>query len=232
MRKLRGAAQAIEGMLERDERAVTVPKRTSVRGQAHKLAYINDEEAALLRARGGGVDRDGGQIMHRGVPAYYDADGNGNATDSSNPTGSESAASSGGGYSDGSGGDGGSAFGGGGPGAAVTSAEAAAAAERKKRLDAGEYIPSEKPYATPAPFYAPMPAGLGGPPAGTVSPFAGFRGALGAPPVMQPFALNPAPARPAVDAFAPLPPAPMPMQMPRADQTTSFFDYLRMLRGY
>lgn len=228
MRKLRGATQAIEGMLERDERAVTVPKRTSVRGQAHKLAYINDEEAALLRSRGGGVDRDGGQIMHRGVPAYYDADGSGNATDSGNPTGGDSApGGQGGGYNDGGGGG----YGGGGAPAAM-SPEAAAAADRRKRLNAGEYIPSETPFATPAPFFAPMPAGLGGPPAGTVSPFASFRDALGAPPVMQPYALNPAPARPSMDAFAPLPPAPMPMQMPRADQTTGFFDYLRMLRGY
>jgi hypothetical protein len=224
---MRQAQRAIEGMLSRDERAVTVPKRTSVRGQPHKLAYINDDEAALLRSRGGGVDRDGGQIMHRGVPAYYDADGNGNATDSGNPTGG-GGADSGGGYNNDSGGDGGY----GGPAAAATSPMDPAAADRRKRLNAGEYIPSETPFATPTPFYAPMPAGLGGPPPGMSSPFAGFRDALGAPPAMPPFALNPAPARPAVDAFAPLPPAPMPMPTPRADQTTSFFDYLRLLRGY
>jgi hypothetical protein len=218
----------VKGLLDAP-RKVTVPKRTSVRGQPHKLAYINDEEAALLRSRGGGVDRDGGQIMHRGVPAYYDADGSGNATDSSNPTGGDTSADSGGGYNEGNGGDGG--YGGGG-GMAAPSPETAAAAERRRRLNAGEYIPSATPFATPAPFFAPTPAGMGGPPPGTVSPFTGFRNALGAPPVMQPFALNPAPARPAVGAFAPLPPAPMPIPMPRADQTPGFFEYLRLLRGY
>lgn len=226
---MRQAQRAIEGMLDRDERApVTVPKRTSVRGQPHKLAYINDEEAALLRSRGGGVDRDGGQIMHRGVPAYYDADGNGNATDSGNPTGGDSGpGSQGGGYNNDSGGDGG--YGGGGVG--VSTADPVAA-DRRKRLNAREYIPSETPYATPAPVYAPMPAGLGGPPPGAVSPFAGFRNALGMPPAMSPYALNPAPARPAMDAFAPLPPAPMPPTFQRADQTPGFFEYLRLLRGY
>ncbi len=224
MSRMRQAQRAIEGMLDRDERApVTVPKRTSVRGQPHKLAYINDEEAALLRSRGGGVDRDGGQIMHRGVPAYFAGD---NADSGTANTSGDSTSSSSGGYNNESGGD---SYGGGGVGA---SAVDRAAADRRKRLNAGEYIPSETPYATPAPVYAPMPAGLGGPPPGKASPFAGFRNALGMPPVMSPYALNPAPARPAMDAFAPLPPAPMPMQMPRADQTPGFFEYLRLLRGY
>ena len=218
----------MKGLLDAPSK-ITVPKRTSVRGQPHKLAYINDEEAALLRSRGGGVDRDGGQIMHRGVPAYYDADGSGNATDSGNPTGGDSGPSDqGGGYNDGNGGDGGGYGGGGGGGVPMDPV----AADRQRRLNAGEYIPSETPYATPTPFFAPAPTGLGLSPAAGVSPFASFRSALGAPPVMQPFALNPAPVRPAVDAFAPLPPAPMPMQMPRADQTPGFFEYLRMLRGY
>ena len=227
MSKMRQAQRAIEGMLEQDERAVKVPKRTSVRGQPHKLAYINDEEAALLRSRGGGVDRDGGQIMHRGVPAYMDDSGGGSSNAGPDGGGQGHSASNDTNSSN-SGGDGGY----GGPAAAATSPMNAAAADRRKRLNAGEYIPSETPYATPAPSYAPMPAGLGGPPPGMSSPFAGFGAALGAPPAMTPYALNPAPARPAVDAFAPLPPAPMPMQMPRADQTTSFFDYLRLLRGY
>jgi hypothetical protein len=228
--KMRQAQRAIEGMLSRDERAVKVPKRTSVRGQPHKLAYINDEEAALLRSRGGGVDRDGGQIMHRGVPAYFSENSSSEAGQGHSNSGAADASgpSSGGGYNNDSGSDGGY----GGPAAAATSPMDAAAADRRKRLNAGEYIPSETPYATPTPSYAPMPAGLGGPPPGMSSPFAGFGAALGAPPVMTPYALNPAPARPAVDAFAPLPPAPMPMPMPRADQTTSFFDYLRLLRGY
>ena len=215
---------------------VTVPKRTAVRGQAHKLAYINDEEAALLRSRGGGVDRDGGQIMHRGVPAYFSegsvSDSNDSGAGGSTGHGGASGSPAGmdNGYNNDSGGD--SYGGGGGGGGSASAADRAAAADRRKRLNAGEYIPSETPYTNPTPFFAPAPTGLGGPPAGTVSPFASFRGALGAPPVMSPYALNPAPARPAMDTFAPLPPAPMPMPMPRADQTASFFDYLRMLRGY
>lgn len=226
MRKLRGAAKAIEGLLERDERAVTVPKRTSVRGQPHKLAYINDEEAALLRSRGGGVDRDGGQIMHRGVPAYVDDSGGGSSN--AGPDGGGQGHNASNDSNTSNSGGGGDSYAG---GAAAPAADPAAA-DRKKRLDAGEYIPSETPYATPAPFYAPMPSGLGGPPPGTASPFAGFGAALGAPPVMQPYALNPAPARPTMDTFAPLPPAPMPMPTPRADQTPGYFEYLRLLRGY
>lgn len=42
------------------------PRRTNVRGQPHMLAYINQEEANLLKALGGA-----GKPVH-GVPAYYD----------------------------------------------------------------------------------------------------------------------------------------------------------------
>lgn len=42
------------------------PRRTNVRGQPHMLAYINDEEASLLKALGGA-----GKPVH-GVPAFYD----------------------------------------------------------------------------------------------------------------------------------------------------------------
>lgn len=42
------------------------PRRTNVRGQPHMLAYINQEEASLLKALGGA-----GKPVH-GVPAFYD----------------------------------------------------------------------------------------------------------------------------------------------------------------
>ncbi len=42
------------------------PRHTNVRGQPHMLAYINDEEASLLKALGGA-----GKPVH-GVPAFYD----------------------------------------------------------------------------------------------------------------------------------------------------------------
>lgn len=42
------------------------PRRTQIKGQDHMLAYINDEEASLLKALGGA-----GKPVH-GVPAFYD----------------------------------------------------------------------------------------------------------------------------------------------------------------
>ena len=44
---------------------VQAPRTTNVRGQHHKLAYINNEEEALLRARGGT-----GQAGPGGIPAF------------------------------------------------------------------------------------------------------------------------------------------------------------------
>jgi len=49
---------------------VTVPSRV----QEHFLAYINPREAAMLRAMGGGVSKDGGQKMMNGVPFFSEAD--------------------------------------------------------------------------------------------------------------------------------------------------------------
>lgn len=40
------------------------PRKTSIRGQRHLLAYITPDEAALLKARGGTGE------MHKGIPAY------------------------------------------------------------------------------------------------------------------------------------------------------------------
>jgi hypothetical protein len=45
--------------------SVQAPRTTNVRGQHHKLAYINNEEEALLRARGGT-----GEKVHGGIPAF------------------------------------------------------------------------------------------------------------------------------------------------------------------
>ena len=47
------------------------PKRTRIKGQKHELAYINKDEKALLRSRGGGVTKDGGQLKKNGVPAFF-----------------------------------------------------------------------------------------------------------------------------------------------------------------
>lgn len=40
------------------------PRKTSIRGQRHMLAYITPDEAALLKARGGTGE------LHKGIPAY------------------------------------------------------------------------------------------------------------------------------------------------------------------
>ncbi len=61
------------------------PKRTTIKGQKHELAYINKDEKRLLRSRGGGVTKNGGQLRGPGdIPAYYqaspDATGHGPAT--------------------------------------------------------------------------------------------------------------------------------------------------------
>ena len=47
-----------------------LPKRTIIKGQKHELAYINKDEKALLRSRGGGVTKGGGQLKHKGINAY------------------------------------------------------------------------------------------------------------------------------------------------------------------
>ena len=48
------------------EKRSSPPKKLKIKGQPHKLAYINDIEEGLLRARGGS-----GEMVH-GVPAFYD----------------------------------------------------------------------------------------------------------------------------------------------------------------
>lgn len=79
------------------------PRHTNVRGQPHMLAYINQEEANLLKALGGA-----GKPVH-GVPAYYD-EGDGMESsggdqsagpDGQQGTGNNNAGPSGGGREDG-----------------------------------------------------------------------------------------------------------------------------------
>lgn len=48
------------------EKRSSPPKKLKIKGQPHKLAYINDVEEGLLRARGGS-----GEMVY-GVPAFYD----------------------------------------------------------------------------------------------------------------------------------------------------------------
>ena len=45
---------------------ITAPKKTTIKGQPHQLAYINDAEQGLLMALGGSGE------MVNGVPAYFD----------------------------------------------------------------------------------------------------------------------------------------------------------------
>lgn len=51
------------------------PRRTSIRGQNHLLAYITPEEAALLKARGGT-----GEAGPMGIPAFAEDDGDEDAS--------------------------------------------------------------------------------------------------------------------------------------------------------
>jgi hypothetical protein len=76
---------------------VQAPRTTNVRGQHHKLAYINNEEEALLRARGGT-----GEKVHGGIPAFRPVRGK-----------TQGRSNAGTGFSGGSGGGGGGGGGGG-----------------------------------------------------------------------------------------------------------------------
>jgi hypothetical protein len=55
-----------------------LPRRTEVNGNPHLLAWINPEEAELLRQRGGGIAPGGGQMKGPGgLPAFDDGSGDG-----------------------------------------------------------------------------------------------------------------------------------------------------------
>jgi hypothetical protein len=62
--------------------SVRAPRTANVRGQHHKLAYINNEEEALLRARGGT-----GEKVHGGIPAFRPVKGKNSSGQSSAGTG-------------------------------------------------------------------------------------------------------------------------------------------------
>ena len=68
------------------------PRRTTIRGQKHLLAYITPEEAALLKARGGSGE------LHHGIPSYPPSERDSSGREKS-----------GGGFEGGGGGGGGSA---------------------------------------------------------------------------------------------------------------------------
>jgi hypothetical protein len=84
----------MKGLLDGD--LAVAPKRIKPRGKKpHALAYIDPEEAALLRSRGGGVAPGGGQIMRHGLPSFEDGG-----------DGGDGGAGDGGGDGPGAGGDG------------------------------------------------------------------------------------------------------------------------------
>ena len=71
----------MKGLLD-DTNTAIVPKRIKPPGKKpHRLVYIDDDEAAMLRARGGGVAPGGGQIMRHGLPSF---DEPGAASDNAN----------------------------------------------------------------------------------------------------------------------------------------------------
>ncbi len=81
----------------------TVPRLVTIEGETHMLAYINREEAKLLRERGGGEGEGGRQLRGPGgVPAFAEGEGGvgGDGSDGRGDGGND-----GGGNQDGSGGD-------------------------------------------------------------------------------------------------------------------------------
>jgi len=66
-----------EGFAEGGE--VEAPAKTYIGGQEHKLAYITDREAALLKARGGS-----GRMTKHGIRAYDEGPGEGPGSDNAN----------------------------------------------------------------------------------------------------------------------------------------------------
>jgi hypothetical protein len=96
----------------------SLPMQVDIAGQTHILSYLTPEEQARLRAGGGGIASDGGQIYGPGgVPAFADGAAGGGA----GPSGS-------GGGGAGSGGSGGGEASPGDEGAEAAAAAAAAAA--------------------------------------------------------------------------------------------------------
>jgi hypothetical protein len=86
LRRAEESGYARGGLAELDEKYANAASVASKGRNGDTLvAHINPEEAALLKARGGA-----GTINPRtGFLEFYDADGDGNASDSSNPTGGD-----------------------------------------------------------------------------------------------------------------------------------------------
>ena len=74
------------------------PKKTTIRGQRHSLAYITAGEAKLLRSSGGGVTPTGGQYRGPdGIPSFFSgAPGPGPSGDGSGSPGGVGGGSGGG----------------------------------------------------------------------------------------------------------------------------------------
>jgi hypothetical protein len=107
---------------------VTLPKRTTIEGMPHKLAYITPQEGDLLKRMGGS-----GQ-MHRGVPSYRPAGDTGaTAAGSSGGTGASVGAAAGG-----AGSIGGSSISGDGRGLAADVAAAQAVAQAQQAIAQAE----------------------------------------------------------------------------------------------
>ncbi|HEY4252314.1 MAG TPA: hypothetical protein VGM87_13970 [Roseomonas sp.] len=173
----------MKGLLDAPSGHAVAPRRTRVRGTPHHLAYINADEHALLRRRGGGVTDDGGQLLGpAGVPAY---DGGGSGD------GGGDGGSGAGGAGDGAGGDGGGDGGVGDRnyiGPVVDEAAARAAAEAKAALLARLSAPIDQ---TQRSFVA---GGTPGAPAGPV-PSYNYGSFTAAPPVIGAMQPLPAPAQ-------------------------------------
>jgi len=124
---------------------ITAPRRTTIKGQPHQLAYINDAEQGLLLALGGS-----GRPVN-GVPAYFTDDDEAGAGDfGMGPDGSEDSSDT---FSDGDDFDAGLAdttgaiegvdFGGGGASDGITAEQVAAMAQAQQNLGISPYTPPE-----------------------------------------------------------------------------------------
>ena len=78
----------------------SLPMQVDIAGQTHILSYLTPEEQARLRAGGGGIAADGGQIYGPGgVPAFADGAAGGGAGPSGSGGGGNGPSGSGGGES-------------------------------------------------------------------------------------------------------------------------------------
>jgi hypothetical protein len=142
---------------------VEAPAETTIGGQEHKLAYITNREAALLKARGGS-----GRMTRYGIRAYDDANGNGpggNDSDSSNSNseaGAQDAAGGNAGQGAGPTGAGAGATGEAGPGPTDSETGVSGSEDTAPDTETATTAPTTAPTATTGPFgQAPNTTGLG-----------------------------------------------------------------------